>query len=73
MDRDVTAQVKTGEIDGELLPLQTCVCGATFTDWNAVLSIYRKTAFQCPHCKQLLYFEMRIRVYEVNNDKPHPH
>jgi len=65
MDKDVTKEVKFGNIDEEFLELCQCVCGHEEGDWDDVLSIYRDSAYQCPQCGRKLYFQNKITVYEV--------
>ena len=67
-DIDVTDQVDFRNNDDESLPLIKCVCGARFSPWEFVLSIYRGIASQCPYCKRKLYFKNEIRVFEVREN-----
>lgn len=64
-DRDVTEKVGRGRVDDELLPIDECVCGQKFGAWNAVLSIYRDTPFECFNCGRRMYFSNKITVWEV--------
>lgn len=63
-DKDITEHVSIGEIDGESLSLEKCVCGREFKSWDFVMSIYRDQANQCD-CGRRLYFSNKVTVYEV--------
>lgn len=65
--RDVTQHVDfdTGKIDGELMPLLKCVCGATFPPYTVNLSIYEDDPTECPKCGREFYFTMDVRILQV--------
>jgi hypothetical protein len=64
-DKDVTAEVEYGDIDGDLMELQRCVCGAEFDRWAFVMSLDRADASDCPACGRRLYFSYSVTVLEV--------
>jgi hypothetical protein len=61
--KDVTAEVKTGDIDGELLPITKCVCGKTFDPWTQAMAI--GSHWECPKCHRKLTFTFKLTVLEV--------
>jgi len=63
--KDVTDQVKTGEVDDEHLPLLKCICGQKFERWDFVISIYRGLADECPKCKRKFIFSNKVTIYEI--------
>lgn len=65
MDKNVTDLADFQENDGEYLPLKRCPCGAEFQPWSFILSIYRDSPNECPHCNRKLYFTSAITVWEV--------
>ena len=65
METDVTDKVETGEVDDECMPVKKCVCGATFPNWNQLLSIYPDDPWECPHCHAKLYFRCRVIVFKI--------
>lgn len=65
--KDVTAEVEFGDVDGEVMPLTKCVCGATWDGWaGPALSIYEDDPQECPACHRRFYFQQRITVIEVD-------
>ena len=67
---DVTDSVDFdfGSIDGELLPLTKCVCGAKWSPWSGPgISIYEDSPNACPECGRKFYFAACIKVYEVHD------
>ncbi len=66
-DKDVTEQVAYGFVDGELLPIERCACGAKFGYWEHSISIYPESARKCSSCGKRFYFVNDIRVYEVGD------
>ncbi len=68
MDKDVTAQVAYGYIDGELLEIAMCACGAKFGYWERSISVYPEDARKCSLCGKRFYFVNNIRVFEVVDD-----
>jgi len=64
-DKDVTSEARCGDIDGEVMELRQCVCGATFDCWDAILNIYCDLAWRCPSCGRRLYFRYKVTVLEV--------
>lgn len=67
-DNDITRLVKCGEIDGEHMTLEKCVCGQKFGYWDFILSIYPDSPTECPNCGRKMYFSANARVYEVASD-----
>ena len=65
MQTDVTSSVDFQLNDDELLPLTRCVCGANFSPWDFTLGVYADSPTECPVCGRLLYFSVKIHVYEV--------
>ena len=76
MDKDVTGLVDYENNDDESLPITKCVCGRQFTPWDFIISIYRDHPDRCIECGAKLYFQLGIRVYQVDetqvSDKPIP-
>jgi len=64
-DKDVTELVSFGIDDDECLEIRKCACGAEYTPWDFVISIYRDNAHRCRRCKKGFYFRSKITVYEV--------
>ena len=64
-DKDITQEVQVGDVDGELLALEQCVCGERFGLWGKTIGIYRDYASKCPACGRNLYFRMKLTIYEV--------
>lgn len=67
---DVTDSFEWGDIDGELLPITKCVCGATFTRWDFVLESYSDRPRECPKCGRRFYFALFVAIYEKTNGQP---
>jgi hypothetical protein len=67
MPLDVTEHVEVGENDGESCPILRCVCGHKYEAWDAVLSVYPDSTFQCDECQRQLYFTVAIRVFQVTD------
>jgi hypothetical protein len=70
MDKDVTEQVEFGWSDGELLPIEKCVCGHKFEMWGDAhgefsIGVEREYADECPNCHRKLYWTSRTQVFEV--------
>ena len=65
---DVTHLVDFQINDDECLPITKCVCGAVFSPWEYVISIYRDNPSKCPECRRGLYWRLGVRVFEVKND-----
>ena len=66
MSRDVTEDTRTGDPDGEHVPLTKCVCGATWDGWNGpILSIYSDDPTECPTCHRRFYVNIRVEVMEA--------
>ena len=63
--KDITKDVKFGDIDGECLQFIKCKCGK---EWDYLLSIYEDTSTQCPNCKRNLFFKNNITIYEIEGD-----
>lgn len=63
--KDVTTLVDFENSDDEFLPLTKCVCGAKFSAWDFVLSIYADAPKSCPECGRKFYFRNAIRVFQV--------
>lgn len=53
------------EIDGELVPVERCVCGHRGGWGDFTISIYPDDAYKCPECGRRLWYGVTIRVYEV--------
>jgi len=68
VDKDITDEVKFGLNDDECLPLTRCACGREFVHWDFLLGVYRDSPNQCPACKRKMYFDIKIKVYEVKED-----
>jgi len=64
VDKDVTAQVGFGDVDGEMLSFTRCVCGRTFDQWDFILGVEREHPKQCD-CGRKLYFSAPVTVYEI--------
>jgi len=64
-DKDITSQVKWGLIDGDLLPLERCACGAEYESWDFILSTESDDPHTCEKCGRRIYFEVIIKVFEV--------
>jgi len=62
-EREVTAEVERGEVDGDALSLLRCVCGQEFEPWDFVITDWDKR--KCPQCGRGFRFEMEVAVYEV--------
>lgn len=57
------------DIDGELLPITKCLCGAEFGYWEFILGVYEDTAKSCPKCGIKFYFEHAgVRIYTVKDE-----
>ena len=67
--KDVTKLVAFGFNDDEYLPLTKCVCGKAFDLWDFVLGIYKDEPTECPACKRGLYFDVFIRVFQVEQER----
>lgn len=65
---DVTRLVSFGDPDGELLPMQYCVCGEKFAYWQEVLHSGSDDPWTCPKCGVKLYFTQSITVYEIKEE-----
>jgi hypothetical protein len=63
-EREVTAQVETGDPDGELVPLTRCLCGQTYEAWEQILAPYRD-APPMPCCGARLCAAVTVRVYHL--------
>ncbi len=66
-DIDVTDSVEVGGIDGELMPLEKCVCGKQFDYWDFILKNERDRTNDCPACGRRLYFSVKVSVFEVRD------
>ena len=62
---DVTDQVEFGWADGELLPMEKCICGATWGLWEWVLGVREDHPYECPKCGRKFYWTNKITVWEV--------
>ena len=65
-DRDVTNLVKFDLNDDTSLPLLKCVCGRQFKMWEHIIGMEPKGATLCSRCGRNLYFEVVIKVYEID-------
>lgn len=65
MIKNVTDQVKIGDIDGESLVLLQCVCGELYEPWDNILHPYQDLACPCSKCGRKLVFQVKIDVFEV--------
>lgn len=63
MKQDVTAKVEIGEVDGELVPITKCLCGAKFELWTQTLGIGAE--WECPKCRRRLGVDISVRVTEL--------
>ena len=69
--KDVTAEVRTGEIDGEMLPVTRCLCGAEWHPWEGpILHTGAENPYECPECHVKLYFTNQITVYALAETVP---
>ena len=69
--KDVTAEVRTGEIDGESLPVTRCLCGMEWEAWEGpILSVYGDDPYECPECHVKLFFSNQIIVYALAESVP---
>ena len=69
--KDVTAEVQTGEIDGESLPVTRCLCGMEWHAWEGpILSVYGDDPYECPECHVKLFFSNAVTVYALAETVP---
>jgi len=61
----MTKRHRWGDIDGELVWLSQCKCGAEFKPWDFILTIYEDDPRQCPECGRMLYFSVKVTIHEV--------
>jgi len=66
--KDITDKVEFGGNDDELLPLLECICGQTFESWAFLLNADEDSPVECPNCGRKLFFEVEIRVYEIEEE-----
>ena len=69
--RDVTDQVRVGYSDEESLPMEKCVCGASWPTWDGpILHIERDDPVECPKCGRKFHWKSKITVWEVSDVRP---
>jgi len=66
--KDITSEVEFGH-KSKSLSLTKCVCGKEFYFWNFILSEGSDYPSECPECGRKMYFEVNIKVYEIENKK----
>ena len=68
MAKDITDLVSIGTNDGELAPLYRCACGKEYAPWEFTLWADDGRPRTCHACGRQMYFEVTIRVFEVESD-----
>jgi len=66
---DVTSQVRFGDVDGESLPMEKCICGKVWDAWTFVLDIYADSPSVCENCGRKFFFHNDIKIFQVVDEK----
>ena len=63
--KDVTNKIEFDNLTDGYLPITKCLCGQEFDDWNFLISIYSDFPYECPNCGVKLYYENKIKIFQV--------
>jgi len=61
---NVTPYFRYGDIDGELLPITRCICGAEWKPWSGMVLDWNDPT-ECPECGRKFTWSTSITIYEV--------
>lgn len=66
---NVTSLVKFGEVDGDSLPLERCICGQEFDGWKGpILFNKEENPSTCDSCGRRYCFSNSITVYLIDEE-----
>lgn len=62
MIKDVSDQVQTGAIDGDVIVIRKCVCGQEWPEWDRLMSLGEW--FECEICLRKLRASYTVKIEE---------